>query len=110
MATGFNTQTVNGNYRIQFETDNNDYYQLMIDTARRCVDGKPMTNADRYRSMSDEELAEFLIKADERIEILPFCQKKEKCLDIFANVSDEDCMACMMEYLKQPAKEDQWTE
>lgn len=27
------------------------------ETARRCVDGKPVTNADRIRSMSDEELA-----------------------------------------------------
>ena len=33
------------------------------DTALVCVDrviGKPMTNADRIRAMSDEELAEFL--------------------------------------------------
>ena len=33
------------------------------DTALVCVDrviGKPMTNADRIRSMSDEELADFL--------------------------------------------------
>ena len=34
------------------------------DTALVCVDrviGKPMTNADHIRSMTDEELAEFLI-------------------------------------------------
>lgn len=34
------------------------------DTALGCVGrviGKPMTNADRIRAMSDEELAEFLI-------------------------------------------------
>ena len=34
------------------------------DTALVCVDrviGKPMTNADRIRAMSDEKLAEFLI-------------------------------------------------
>ena len=34
------------------------------DTALVCVDrviGKPMTNADRIRAMSDEELAQFLI-------------------------------------------------
>ena len=33
------------------------------DTALRCVDriiGNPMTNADKIRSMTDEELAEFL--------------------------------------------------
>ena len=61
MATGFNTQVSNGEYRLQFETDNKEYYLLMQETARRCVDGKPVTNADRVRSMSDEEFAEFLI-------------------------------------------------
>ena len=61
MATGFNTQVGNGEYRLQFETGNKEYYLLMQETARRCVDGKPVTNADRVRSMSDEELAEFLI-------------------------------------------------
>ena len=57
MATGFNTQASNGEYRLQFETDNREYYMLMQETARRCVDGKPVTNADRIRSMSDEELS-----------------------------------------------------
>ena len=61
MAIGFNTQVGNGEYRLQFETDNKEYYLLMQETARRCVDGKPVTNADRIRSMNDEELAEFLI-------------------------------------------------
>ena len=61
MATGFNTQVSNGEYRLQFETDNREYYLLMQETARRCVDGKTVTNADLIRSMSDEELTEFLI-------------------------------------------------
>ncbi len=61
MATRFNTQVSNGEYRLQFETDNKEYYLLMQETARRCVDGKPVTNADIIRSMNDEELAEFLI-------------------------------------------------
>ena len=47
MATGFNTQVGNGEYRLQFETDNREYYLLMQETARRCVDGKHVTNADR---------------------------------------------------------------
>ena len=61
MTTGFNTQVGNGEYRLRFETDNREYYLLMQETARRCVDGKPVTYADSIRSMSDEELAEFLI-------------------------------------------------
>ena len=56
MATEFNTQVGNGEYRLQFETDNREYYLLMQETARRCVGGKPVTNADRIRSMSDGEL------------------------------------------------------
>ena len=60
MATGFNTQVGNGEYRLRFETDNREYYLLMQSTARRCVDGGQTTNADRIRSMTDEELAELL--------------------------------------------------
>ena len=60
MATGFNTQVGNGEYRLQFETDNKEHYLLMQSTARRCVDCVQMTNADRIRSMSDEELAMLL--------------------------------------------------
>ena len=60
MATGFNAQVSNGEYRLQFETDNREYYLLMQETARRCVDGKPVANADRILAMTDEELAHFL--------------------------------------------------
>ena len=64
MATGFNTQVSNGEYRLKFETDNKEYYLLMQETARRCVDGEPVTNADRIRSMSDEELCNWLFRRD----------------------------------------------
>ena len=57
MATRFNTQVGNGEYRLQFETDNKEYYLLMQSTARRCIDRAHMTNADRIRAMTDEELA-----------------------------------------------------
>lgn len=60
MATEFNTQIGNGEYRLQFETDNKEHYLLMQSIARRCVDGEPVTNADRIRSMSDVELAMYL--------------------------------------------------
>ena len=56
MATEFNTQVGNGEYRLQFKTDNREYYLLMQSTARRCVDGGQATNADRIRSMTDDEL------------------------------------------------------
>ena len=64
MATGFNTQVSNGEYRLQFETDNREYYLLMQSTARRCVDGGQTTNADRIRAMSDEEMYNWLFQRD----------------------------------------------
>ena len=64
MATGFNTQVGNGEYRLQFETDNKEYYLLMQETARRFVDGKHVTNADRIRAMNDEELCNWLFRRD----------------------------------------------
>ena len=56
MAAEFNTQVGNGEYRLQFETDNEAHYLLMQSAARRCIDCARMTNADRIRAMGDEEL------------------------------------------------------
>ena len=62
MATEFNTQVGNGEYRLQFETDNEAHYLLMQSAARRCIDCARMTNADRIRSMSDDELNDLLLE------------------------------------------------
>jgi len=52
----------------------------------------PQTNADRLRAMSDEELAETIA-----------CPKglfdRMDCFD-----DNRDCMACALEWLKQPAE------
>ena len=40
MVTGFNTQQGQGNYYLQFETGNKEYFLFMQEMARRCVDGK----------------------------------------------------------------------
>ena len=104
MATGFNTQVSNGEYRLQFETDNREYYLLMQSTARRCVDGGQTTNADRIRSMNDEELARHLhcigwdchLCAEHiRLDNEPLL-RGEKC--------DEKCAEHCLEWLKQPAE------
>lgn len=49
----------------------------------------PITNADRIRSMSDKELAEFFHKR-------PICPKPKQC--------EYDCSICWLEWLKQPAE------
>ena len=92
MATGFNTQVGNGEYRLQFETDNREYYLLMQSTARRCVDGAHMTNAQKIRSMSDEEL----------LEVLDYelgCPATGNCEKM-----NRDCYACWLDWLKQPSE------
>ena len=61
MATEFNTQVSDGEYRLQFETDNEAHYLLMQSAARRCVDCEHMTNADRVRAMNAEQLAEWAL-------------------------------------------------
>ena len=68
------------------------------DTALVCVDrviGKPMTNADRIRAMSDEELAEFIKHIKVRA---AFC-KAVKNNDAFEEL-------CSAEWLQQPAGEE----
>ena len=61
MATEFNTQVGNGEYRLQFETNNEAHYLLMQSAARRCIDHAHMTNADRIRAMNAEQLAEWTL-------------------------------------------------
>ena len=56
---------------------------------------KPMTNADKIRAMSDEELSKFLRE--------PFCDKRthEECTISYCGVCDQ----CVLDWLQQPAEE-----
>ena len=95
MATGFNTQVSNGEYRLQFETDNREYYLLMQETARRRVDGKPVTNADRIRSMTDDELA---------LELMTWrCETAAKYHGV--ETQYPDTQQAILSWLQQPAEQ-----
>ena len=59
------------------------FYQKHIDEQE-----KPMTNADRIRAMSDEELAN-MVKCH-RVDIWDRCKN--------------DCFVCRLEWLQQPAE------
>ena len=56
---------------------------------------KPMTNADRIRAMSDEEMAEFIIS-------IPMCVGEDEDLNCEIDV----CKECFLKWLRQPAEED----
>ena len=108
MATGFNTQVSNGEYRLQFETDNREYYLLMQETARRCVDGKPVTNADRIRAMSDEILAQEMIFFCPTDTVFKGTETYEKPhytgLDGGYYSTSEELIVENLKWLQQPAK------
>ena len=57
---------------------------------KECKGHIPMTNADRIRSMSDEELANFV---------------HEGCPYIEEECTMKGCVKCIIEWLKQPLKE-----
>ena len=54
-----------------------------------------MTNADRIRAMSDEELAELIDRETDSCAPTGDCEKMSR-----------DCKACWLEWLQQPAEED----
>ena len=67
------------------------------DTALVCVDrviGKPMTNADRIRSMTDEEIAELIYRETDSCAPTGDCEKMSR-----------DCKACWLDWLQQPAED-----
>ena len=88
-------------YEIIIKTDSYEHYRAAVDFARRLIDhSKPKTNADRIRSMTDEELAEFLCSfrscnADEYI--CEGCKAAQYCRAGHAGTID---------WLQQPVVED----
>ena len=58
----------------------------------------PMTNADRIRAMSDEELAKWIDWLFGRCE---WCDTDKLATD---ECNDVECTSCILEWLKQPAE------
>lgn len=53
----------NDGYEVIIKTDKHEHYKAAEDFARQLIDhAKPKTNADHIRSLSDEELAEWLVE------------------------------------------------
>ena len=57
---------------------------------------KPMTNGDRIRQMSDEELAEFI--ANDVVDCCNCKHPRNGCTE-----NDETCADCWLDWLKQEA-------
>lgn len=67
---------------------------------------RELTNADRIRSMTDDELAE-IISADMVEEKIGYCQNKKECSEILDSdgiISTEMRKQYALEWLKKPAR------
>lgn len=72
------------------------------DMFNRQIGSHTMTNADRIRAMSDEELAENMVKFYYNEFRSTFCQHKPECNG--GVITDEMCQQCIIKLLKQPAE------
>ena len=85
-------------YEIIIKTDSHEHYKAAESFARRLIDhSKPMTNAQKIRAMSDEELAEFI----DRCEMNDIDYAKTFC-DLCNG--QYECDQCRLDWLKQPAE------
>lgn len=66
-----------------------------------------MTNFDRIKAMSVEEVAEAIYRNDDFDVVIPFCKCKGECDDIIDNnsgpVPKEMCLNCVKEWLESEA-------
>lgn len=60
--TGFKTDISKQGkqFELVFTTDNKDYFEKVQSVAEECIDHKPITQFDRIKAMSVEELAKLL--------------------------------------------------
>ena len=97
----------NEDYEVIIKTDSHEHYKVAEAFARRLIGhAKPMTIGDRIRAMTDEELAKILIEANGLETSIHFCQNKPECETLLDHdmLTDEHCIVCMLEWLKQPVE------
>lgn len=71
-------------------------------------DRKVVTNADRIRAMTDEELAHCMIGVSDMDSQVGFCQNLPKCeelLDTEDGIPSSMCEKCLLKWLQQPAED-----
>lgn len=80
----------------------------LISDTPSCKSRIATTNADRIRSMGDEELAK-IITAEPMAECIQFCKNLPRCdidLEQPDGIPQERCVQCALDWLRQPAKEE----
>lgn len=67
-----------------------------------------MTNLERFRAMTDKEVARFLMAAHDCELHIPFCQNHTDCCDDLDGITPARCIVCMMEWLNSPMEDKLW--
>jgi hypothetical protein len=82
----------NDGYEVTIKTDSHEHYKAAEDFARELIDHKkPMTNHDRIRAMSDEELKDSILAVS-----LGYSQW---CDYHCENKGDDGCDKCIKKWL-----------
>ena len=96
----------NEGYEIIIKTDSHEHYRATEEFARRLIDhAKHATNADRIRAMSDEEIAEFVLRNGINTLCDIICGGECNAIASFKKSGDEACKEIVMKWLQQPAEE-----
>ena len=99
----------NDGYEIIIKTDSHEHYKAAEDFARRLIDhAKPMTHADRIRTMTDQELARIMVQLSDLDVRIPYCQELPECealLETDDGIPAEKCEQCMLAWLKKPEED-----
>ena len=67
-----------------------------------------MTNGDKIRAMTDEELADAIMKDHNIAYAIDFCHSDEKCSDYMDDgnsIPEEWCKRCLIRWLKEEVAE-----
>jgi hypothetical protein len=73
-----------------------------IERERSCEHYEPMSNADRIRSLTDQQLADEMLKFTDVCEQINFCHNDQMCNDTLDRgelIEKEMCKKCLMNWL-----------
>lgn len=77
-------------FELVFTTDNKDYFKKVQSVAEECIDHKPITQFDRIKAMSVEQLAQLLNSCD--FNYPPYCNDPDG--------SETFCLDCAKKWLE----------
>ena len=94
-------------FELVFQTDIKAYFEKMQATARECIDHKPVTQFDRIKAMSVEEMAEMLLdESENHFTYCNYCSHQSYYTPHCSSTDFEtDCRYAVKEWLNSEVEE-----